>query len=72
MRDDDELGVAAHLGDEAGEAADVGFIQRGIDLVEHTEGCGLELKRADQQRQGGEGLFSTREQQDVLQLLARR
>ncbi len=48
--DDDELGVVAHLGDEAGEAAYVGFVERGVDLVEDAEGCGLELEGADQER----------------------
>ncbi len=69
--DDDELGGLAHVGDELGEAADVGLVERGVDFVEHAEGRGLELEDADQQRERGEGLLSAREQEDVLQLLAR-
>ena len=57
---------------QLGEAADVGLVERSIDFVEDAEGRGLELEDSDQQRQRGESLFSAGEQQDVLQLLARR
>ena len=53
--------VAAHLGDEAGEAADVGLVEGGVDFVEDAEGGGLELEDADQEREGGEGLFAAAE-----------
>ncbi len=67
----DELGGGAHVGDHLGEAADVGFVERGVDFVEDAEGRGLELEDADEEREGGEGLFAAGEQQDVLQLFAR-
>ena len=55
-----------------GEPADVGFVERRVDFVEHAEGAGLVLEDADQQRERGERLFAAGEQQHVLQLLARR
>ena len=55
-----------------GESADVGFVQRRVDFVQHAERAGLVLEDADQQRQRSEGLFAAGEQQHVLQLLARR
>ena len=58
--------------DELGEAAYVGLVERSVDFVEDAEGRGLELEDSDQKREGGEGLFSSGEQEDVLQLLARR
>ena len=58
--------------DEFGEAAHVGLVERSVDLVQDAERRGLELEDADQQRERGQRLFSAREQQDVLQLLARR
>ena len=42
-----ELGLNAHLLYQFGEAADVGFIQRRIDLVENTERARLELEDAN-------------------------
>ncbi len=72
MGDDDELGGGGHLCDELCEAADVGLVERGVDFVEDAEGRGLELEDSDEQREGGEGLFSAGEQEDVLELLARR
>src|SRR5712691_9615974 len=63
--DDDELCGGAHVVDEFGEAAYVGF-------VEDAEGRGLELEDSYQKRESGEGFFSSGEQEDVLQFFAGR
>lgn len=68
--DNDELGVFAHFVDEAGEAAYVGFVEGGVDFVEDAEGAGLELEDADEEGEGGEGLFAAGKQEDVLELFA--
>ena len=64
--------VAAISCDEAGEAADVGLVERGVDFVEDAEGRGLELEDADEERERGEGFFSAGEEEDVLELFAGR
>ena len=58
--------------EQIGEAADVGLVQRRVHFVEGAEGAGLELEDAHQQGQRGQRLFAAREQQHILQLLARR
>src|SRR5262249_29638906 len=72
MGDEHELGLHAHLLDEFGEAANVGFVEWCIDFVENAEWARRVLKDSDQQGQGGKGLFAARQQQYVLQLFARR
>ena len=72
MRDYDELGVRRHRDHFAGEAPDVRFIQRRVDFVKQTEGRGTIMKYSEDQRQSGHRLFAAREQQNVLQALARR
>src|SRR3984957_21068947 len=51
-----ELGLHAHFLDQFGEAADVGFIERGVDFVEDAERAGRVLEDADQQSQRSESL----------------
>src|ERR1019366_8557390 len=58
--------------DQLGETAHIRVIQRRIHLVQYAEGRRLELEDAHQQRQRRQRLLAAREQQDVLQLLARR
>src|SRR5258707_14283001 len=48
VRNDDELRLAAHLADQAGEAADVGLIERGVDFVKDTERAGLVAEDSDE------------------------
>ena len=48
--DDDELRLAAHFADETGEAADIGFVEWGIDFVEDAERAGLVAENGDQER----------------------
>src|SRR5712691_7448303 len=64
--DDDELCGGAHVVDEFGEAAYVGLVEGSVDFVEDAEGRGLELEDSYQKREGGEGFFSSGEQEDVL------
>src|ERR1019366_1152447 len=72
MGDDHELGIDRHLGDEAGEAGDVGLIERGIDLIQHAERAGLIVEYGHEQGDGGQRLLAAGEQEDVLQALAGR
>src|ERR1700731_1923343 len=72
VSDHHELCRRAHLVDQFGEAAYVGLVKRSVDFVEDAEGSRLELEDAYQEGEGGEGLFSSGEQEDVLQLLAGR
>src|SRR5208337_3987076 len=67
---DDELRLGAHVGDEPGETADVGFIEWGVDFVEDAEGAGLIAEDGDQQGQRGHCFFTAGKQQHVLQALA--
>ena len=72
MGDDHELRRDAHFLDEVGEAADVGFVEGGVDFVEDAERAGRELEDGCEQGNGGERFFSAGEEQNVLQLLAGR
>src|SRR5260370_16343787 len=64
MGDHHELCGCAHLMDELGEAAYVGFVERSVDFVEDAEWCGLELKDPYYNREAGEGFFSSVEHDD--------
>src|SRR5438094_903423 len=70
VRDDDELRVLLHAAEHLDEAADVGIVERRIDLVEEAEGARLVLEHAEHQRDGGQRLLAAREQLDALQPLA--
>ena len=70
--DHDELSLRAHIGQHAIEAADVGFVERRVDFVEDAEWTWRIFEDGDQQRERGERFFPAREQQNVLQTLARR
>src|SRR6516162_8413102 len=48
---DDELCLLTHVTDKAGEAADVGFVERGVDLVEDAEWARLVAEYSDEQRE---------------------
>ena len=58
--------------EQAGQPAHVGLVQRGVHFVQHTEGTGLELEDTHEQRERSQSLFTTRQKQNILQLLARR
>src|ERR1700686_3536692 len=72
VSDEDELGLDAHFFNQFGEAADVGFIERGVDFVEDAEGAGRILEDADQEGERRERFFSTGKQENALQALAGR
>ena len=63
---------AAHLADHLVVAADVGLIERRVDLVEQAERRGLDEEDGEDQRDRGERLLAAREQLDRGELLARR
>src|SRR5258707_8681674 len=72
VRDDDELGLRAHVGNELREAAHVRFVEGRVDFVENTERTRLIFEDGDQQREGSHGFLTAGKQQHVLQALARR
>ena len=69
--DDDELRPFGELSQRLREAADVGLVERGIDLVEHAEGRRADLEHREQQRDRGQGPLAAREHRQRLRLLAR-
>src|SRR3546814_10201189 len=50
--DKQELYLLAHLRDHGGEAADVGLVERRVDLVEQAERRRVELEDREHQRHG--------------------
>src|SRR6516164_9354086 len=70
--DDDELCLRTHVANKAGEAANVGFVERGIDFVQDAEWARLVAEYSDEQRERGHRLFAPREQENILETLARR
>ena len=72
MRHQDELRLLCHAAQHVRQAPHVRLVQRSIDLVEDAEGARLINKDSDQQRQRGQRLLATGEQQYILQLLAGR
>ena len=72
VRDDDALGVARELAERVGEPADVGLVERGVDLVEHAEGNGPDLEHREQEGDRGQGPLAAGEHRERLGLLARR
>ena len=59
--DGEELGIAAEVTQHIAIATDVGFIQRGINLVQHYKGTGFYTQHGEEQRQRGERAFSAGE-----------
>jgi hypothetical protein len=70
--DENELGVRLHRPQHLHEAADVGIVERRVDLVEQAERARLVLEESEHQGDGGERLLAARQQLDALQPLARR
>ena len=64
--DDDELRAVGHLAHQLVEAADVGLVERRVDLVEDAERRRLDQEDREQQRDRGERLLAARQQLDVL------
>src|SRR3546814_5181230 len=63
--DEQELYLLAHLRDHGGEAADVGLVERRVDLVEQAERRRVELEDREHQRHGGHRLLAARKQRTV-------
>src|SRR5262245_7961227 len=69
---DDELRVLLHPTQHLDKAADVGVVERRVDLVEEAERARLVLEHAEHQRDGGQCLLAAGQQLDALQALPRR
>ena len=70
MRHDDELRLAGKFFEHAHEAADVGVVERGIDLIEDAKRAGLDLVDGKEQGDGRQRPLAARQQANVLQALA--
>ena len=69
---DDELALVDEGVEHFEEAADVGFVEGSIELVQNAEGAGLDLVDGEEQGHGGHGAFATGEKADALELFAGR
>ena len=72
MRDDDELRAVEHAAQHLDEPADVGVVERRVDLVEQAERARLVAEDREHQRDRGQRLLAAGEQLHALQALARR
>src|SRR5262245_31671990 len=72
VSDDDELGVLLHAAQHFHEPADIGVVERRVDLVEEAERARLVFEHAEHQRNGGQRLLPAGEQLYALKALARR
>ena len=72
VRDEDELRPIGHRADHLVVSGNVGFVERGIDLVEDAERRGLDLEDGEDERDGRECLLSAAHELDARQLLAGR
>jgi hypothetical protein len=69
---DEQLRLAAELLDEPEEAVQVDVVERGLDLVHHVEGRRAAAEHGEQVRQRGEAALATRQQRQLLHVLAAR
>ena len=72
MRDHDELGAVGVAPQELDEAADVGVVERGLDLVEEVERARLREEEREQERDRSERLLAAGEHPEARDLLPRR
>ena len=72
VRDDQELPLPAQPREHLAESADVGVVERGVDLVEDRERARVDLVERQHQRERGQRPLAGRQQGHVLQPLARR
>ena len=72
VADDEQLRSLAELGDEAEEAVQVDVVERGLDLVHHVERRRAAAEHGEQERQRGEAALATRQQRQLLDVLAAR
>ena len=72
MGDHDDLGRLAQFGQQPIETVDIGFIQRGVDLVEQAERAGFDQIKGENQGNGHQGLFSAGQKAHDRQFFPRR
>src|SRR5262249_8918264 len=71
-RDDDKLRAVGVLTQQRHEAADVGVVERGLDLVEQVERARARKEEREEERDRSERLLAARQQRQPLHLLADR
>ena len=72
VRDDEQLGVLPELLVDLEQPAEVGVVERRLDLVEDVERRGAGLEERDEERHRHQGPLAAGEQREALDLLARR
>ena len=72
VRDHDELRAVGVLAQQAGEAADVRVVERGLDLVEEVERARPREEEAEEERDRAERLLAAGEQREAGDALADR
>ena len=72
LGDDDELGAVDEAVQHFDEAVDVGFVERGVEFVEHAERAGFDHIDREQQGDGGHRAFAAGKQGDGLEFFAGR
>ena len=72
MRDDDELRALTQVLEDREQAAEVGVVEGGLDLVHDVERARPRLEDRDEQGDGGERALPSAEEREALDLLARR
>src|SRR5262249_32818182 len=70
VSDDDELRVLLKLAQDIGIAANVGFVEGGVDFIEDAERTGLAAEDGQEESDGGEGFFAAAHERDTAQLFA--
>ena len=70
MADHQQLRILAELGDQAEETVQVHVVERRFDLIHHVERRGSTAEHGEQIRERGEAALATRQQRQLLDVLA--
>jgi len=70
--DEDELREVGKFSEDGGEAADVGFVEGGVDFVQEAERGRLAAEDGEEQGDGGQGFFAAGHEGDGAEFFARR
>src|SRR5271167_3204750 len=72
VRDHDELRAALEFAHQAGEGGEAELVERRVDLIHYAKRTRIEQEERKDQRHRAQRLLATREETDLLDLLARR
>src|SRR5262249_9542973 len=68
--DDDKLRPLEEFSEDGDEAFNVGFVECGVDFVEHAEGTGTTAKDCQQEGDASESFFAAGKKRNTARLLA--